>query len=143
MEGYLPLHMPMPLGTVRDFPCLGRVRELFSVPLLSLTPPPVHVQPPYLLGPGCNNTLCYDTHDECDNERKCETGSVKSSCCVCGGGTYAEEKGLTYEKALPQKTIVFIGGSHFSGTSLLEVRWNGHCFFHELPEQKKCMLRRA
>eukprot|EP00750_Incisomonas_marina_P021893 INCI4784.1.p1 GENE.INCI4784.1~~INCI4784.1.p1 ORF type:complete len:591 (-),score=64.47 INCI4784.1:69-1709(-) len=70
---------------------------------------------------GCNNTMCYDTHDDCDNERKCKTGSMKGSCCLCGGGTYAEEKGLTYDKALPQKTVVFIGGSHFSGTSLLEV----------------------
>eukprot|EP00750_Incisomonas_marina_P019888 INCI3646.2.p1 GENE.INCI3646.2~~INCI3646.2.p1 ORF type:complete len:729 (+),score=115.38 INCI3646.2:227-2413(+) len=49
----------------------------------------------------------------------CRFEVVRKACCMCDGGGLPMGEAYNF-KAIRNKTLVFIGGAHFSGTSLLE-----------------------
>lgn len=81
----------------------------------------------HVCGVGVNKSVCVNAYDDCDSELHgiCDMESIADGCCLCrGGGELVDRGNMSYDKHIGQKTIVIIGGAHFSGTSLLEVCHN-------------------
>ena len=69
--------------------------------------------------------MCVNLDDVCDvfGSDICSVASeAKYACCTCGGGKDEFMRNMTYAEHIGSKTIVLIGGSHYSGTSVLQVR---------------------
>ena len=69
-----------------------------------------------------NQNMCVNTHDECDTALGvCKDPTFEEGCCICGGGKMELHRNMSYNSHIQTKTIVVVGGSHYSGTSLMEV----------------------